>query len=240
LIAVIICILAIASFAAVIVVRLKRNEYTKEFNKEYYEVYEAVQDGLKNSNLTRFESKEVQNDILSMLYHAQKDGRKAQDVIGEDTQEFIKKVEQSYGYRNSILFAALNGVLYLAFVLSLMQFTVYIMRSDGVPFFETLMSVSILPYMVLLSFIVIPIMRRLIAKQKIGRSFAAAGGLVVIYFAAHEIFYRVNHNIKWIESYLNGEFVFISSYIMLAAVVVICAVSAGFKIYLKQRSLKRM
>lgn len=237
---IIICGLAIASLVIVIVSRLKRNEYTKTFSKEYYEAFEAVQDGLKNSNLTKFEAKEVISDVTSMLYHAQKEGRDINDVVGLDTLEFVKKIEASFGKRNSVIYAVLNGIMYLAFVLVLMQFAVFTMRDDSIPFFETQISVSIVPYMILLSFVVIPIMRKYIAKQKIGMSFAVVGALVVLYFAAHEMFYRIDHSIKWIDRYLNGEFVFLSSYTVLAIVAVIFMLCFGLKLYLRQQSIKKL
>ncbi len=239
-IAVIICALAVISLIIVIVARLRRNEYTKTFTEEYYEVFEAVRDGINGSNLTKSEKQEVIGDITSMLYHAQKTNRNVTDVVGEDTHRFVKKIEESYGSKNSVLYALLNGFIYLAFVLCVMQTAVFFMREDGVPFFKTLMSVSILPYMMLLSFIVIPVMRNFIAKQKIGRAVAAVGILVLLYIAAHEVLYRINHNIKWLENYLNGEFVFLSSYVMVGIVLGICAVCFATKMYLRRRSIKNI
>lgn len=235
-----IIVLAIVSLAIVIIVRLKRSKYTKQFNKEYYEVFETVQDAMKNSNLTKMETSEVMNDITSMLFHAQMEGRIVSDVVGDDVDIFVQKVKDSFGNRNSILFSIMNGVLYLVYVLALMQSVIFLVRSNTSSFFNIEMSISIVPYMVILSFFIIPFMRYYISKQKVGWAILIPIGLVVIYFGTHELFHYLDLNVEWIYNYLNGDFVFISSYLMLfiyLGLVVICLL---LKWYLRYRSIKNL
>ncbi len=235
-----IILLAILSLVIVIVVRLRRNEYTKMFNKDYYKVYETMQDTMKNSNLTKMEKMEVISDITSMLYHAQMQKKDVKDVIGDDVNGFMERVKNSFGYRSSILFAVINGIIYLIFILTLMQGVNFLALEKGASFFNVEMSTSILPYMILISFFVLPLFRHFVAKQKISWAVFVPAVLITAYIGFHELFYRIDHNIVWIEKYLSGNFVFISSYavvIIWACVVAICLLA---KWYIRKRSIKKL
>ena len=236
----IIVVLAIVSLAVVIIVRLKKSKYVDKLNIEYYEVFETIQDAMKNSNLTKMEAGEVMNDITSMLFHAQMEKRSVNEVVGEDINNFIEKIKNSFGYRSSIVFSAINGVLYLIYILALMQTVIFLVRPDPGSFFNIEVSISILPYMAILAFFVLPFMRYNISKQKMGMVFFIPIALVVLYYGAHELFHYLDLNIQWIDNYLNGDFVFITSYVILfiyAAIVVICLFA---KWIIRNRSIKKL
>lgn len=236
----IIVLIAVIATAGLIYARLKRNEYTKELNPEYFEAYEAVQDSVSNSNLTISERKEVLSDVTGMLYYAQKEGRSAKEAIGDDIEGFVDKVKASFGYRNGAVFYIINGLMYLIMILSLTQAVNFYMHEEVKNFFDAKMGISIIPYMVALSFLVVPLMRRSIAKMKMGWAFFIPLIFVVVYIGLNEILYRTNPDIAWIDAYLNGEAGFITSWWALAAYA--AAEGLGFlaKWFMRKKSLKKL
>ncbi|MCK5129586.1 MAG: DUF1048 domain-containing protein [Clostridiales bacterium] len=235
-----IVIIALIAFVVVIYNRKKRNEYTKDLNPEYFEVYENIQDAMKNSNLTKIERKEVLSDITSMLYHAQVEGRDVHEVVGNDIECYTQKVKASFGYRNSILFYLLNGALYLIMILGLLQVINFLSHEEVTHFFDAQMGISIIPYMVVLAFLIVPLTRHSMAKQKLGWTFLTPIIFVIVYIAFHEILQYLDLDVYWINQYLNGDVGFITSYGWLALYVGIAVACLMLKWYLRKRSLKNL
>ena len=235
-----IVLMAVIATAALIYARLKRNEYTKEMSPEYFEAYEAVQDSLNSSNLTISERKEVLSDVAGMLYFAQKDGRALQNVVGEDTETFVVKVKQSFGYRNGVFFTLINGVMYLIMLLSLLQAVNFFAHEEVKTFFDTKMVIYMFFYMVMLSFLIMPLLRWSIAKRKFGWTFGIPFIFAVLHIALQETLRRIDINAAWIESYMHGEVGFITSWLRLA--IYVCVIAMGFaaKWWIRRRSLKKL
>ena len=163
-----IVLLAVLATAVLIYSRLKRTEYTKELSQEYFEAYESVQDAVGSSNLTISERKEVLSDVAGMLYYAQTENRSAKDVVGDDALAFVEKVKHSFGYRNSAAFFIIDALIYLIMIMCLLQVVNFFAHEQAETFFEATIGISIIPYMVALSFLVVPLMRRSIARKKRG------------------------------------------------------------------------
>ena len=235
-----IAVIAVAATAVLIYTRLKRNEYTKSFSREYFEVYEAVQDAAGNSNMTVSERKEVLSDVAEMLYYAQREGRSAEEVIGGDAQGFVDKVKEAFGYRNGAVFYLINGLMYLIMLLSLLQAVNFWAHEEVISFFDAKMGISIIPYMVALSFLIVPLMRRSISQKKMGWTFLIPVIFVVLYIASHEILYRIDTDSAWIKSYLDGEAGFIKSWWHLVAYSVMEGLGFFAKWYLRKRSVKKL
>ena len=235
-----IVLIAVISTAVVIYIRMRRKGYTKELSKEYFEAYEAVQDSVANSNLTISERKEVISDVAGMLYFAQKEGRALQDVVGEDTEEFVEKVKHSFGYRNGALFYFINGLMYLIMMLGLVQAVNFFAHEQAKTFFDAKMGISMFFYLAVLSFLVVPLVRRSMTKKKFGWTFVIPFIFVAIYIVLTETLHRIDIDAAWIDAYLNGEAGFITSWWWLTAFAALIGLGFIAKWLIRKRSIKKL
>ena len=155
---------------------------------------------LENSTLSIFERREINLDISELLLQAQEKKRPVNSVIENNIEDFIERIKLSYGYRNGILFNILSGIQNLLFVLTIVQATIYLIRNTD-PFFKTTMGLMILPYMFLLSFLLLPLLKYLISRQKIIWFVIALVGLVSLDLGSNELLRRFGSDIAWVQTY---------------------------------------
>jgi|GEM_PF-1982511 len=163
-------VLIVTAILAVVFVFIARNRIKKKagmLNEEFFTAYEAVADSFEGSVLGRMERKETLNDILGLFLDAQTSGRTVDMVTGGDLPGFIKKVKESFGYRNGFLFAVISGMQYAVMYLFMVQIYEWIRNFSGEGFFDASPGYGMLILLMPIAFVGIPLMRHYIRKQKI-------------------------------------------------------------------------
>ncbi len=234
-----IIVLGLLSLGILIVLNLRRSKYTALLQDDYYKMYENISAALQNSTLSIFERRDVLLDISDLLLQAQQNNRPINTVIG-NVDDFIKGIKTSFGYRSNIVFNLLSGIQNTINVLVVVQVAIYFMRGTD-SFFNTTIGLMILPYVVFVSFLINPLMQYLVSRQRKVWFFAAALiGIVAVYIGVNEILHRFGMDIPWVQTYFEKEILFISSWGILAVLIIIIALSWFIKWYIRFRSIKNL
>lgn len=234
-----IIVLGLLSLGILIVLNVRRSKYAALLQDDYYKMYESISAALQNSTLSIFERRDVLLDISDLLLQAQQDNRPINTVIG-NVDDFIKGINTSFGYRSNIVFSLISGIQNTIYVLTVVQIAIYFMRGTD-SFFSTTIGLMIIPYIVFVSFLMKPLMQYLVSKQRKVWFFAAALiGIVAIYIGTNEILHRFGMDIPWVQTYFEREIPFINSWIILAVLIIIIALSWFIKWFIRFRSIKNL
>lgn len=235
----IIIFFALISAVLMIILIAKRRGYSSFLKDDYYEVYERIVAALENSTLSIFERREILLDISELLLQAQEKKRQVNSVIEDNIEDFIGRIKLSYGYRNGIVFNIISGIQNFIFVLTIVQVAIYLIRQTD-PFFKTTMGLMILPYMFLLSFILLPLLKYLISRQKIIWFIISLVGLVSVFLGSNELLRRFGSDIAWVQTYFDKEITFISSWLIVIILILIMLSSWFAKWFMRHQSIKKM
>ena len=236
----VIILLAIISSSLVIVLVIRRRKRSSYLRDDYYEAYERIILMLENSTLSVFERREVILDISDLLFQAQENNRPISSVIkNNDIDDFVKKIRLSYGYRNTAVYNILSGIQNMLFVLVIVQLAIFLIRNTDT-FFQTTMGLMMLPYLFFLSFILLPLIRYLISRQKIIWFIVALVGFVSLYIGSNEILHRFGSDIAWVQTYFDKEITIISSWYIAIALILVFAASWLLKWFMRHQSIKKM
>jgi hypothetical protein len=138
------------------------------------------------------------------------------------------------------VFSLISGIQNTIYVLTVVQIAIYFMRGTD-SFFSTTIGLMIIPYIVFVSFLMKPLMQYLVSKQRKVWFFAAALiGIVTIYIGTNEILHRFGMDIPWVQTYFEREIPFINSWIILAVLIIIIALSWFIKWFIRFRSIKNL
>jgi hypothetical protein len=234
-----IIILGLLSLGILIVLNVRRSRYAALLQDDYYKMYESISAALQDSTLSIFERRDVLMDISDLLLQAQQNNRPINTVIG-NVDDFIKGIKTSFGYRSNIVFNLLSGIQNTIFVLFVVQIAIYFMRGTD-SFFNTTIGLMILPYMVFLSFVIMPLMRYLLSRRrKVWLAAVSIGILAAVYIGVNEILHRFGMDIPWVQTYFEKEIPFINSWGILAVLVIIMALSWFIKWFIRYRSIKKL
>jgi len=234
-----IIVLGLLSLGILIVLNVRRSKYAALLQDDYYKMYESISAALQNSTLSIFERRDVLLDISDLLLQAQQDNRPINTVIG-NVDDFIKGINTSFGYRSNIVFSLISGIQNTIYVLTVVQIAIYFMRGTD-SFFSTTIGLMIIPHIVFVSFLMKPLMQYLVSKQRKVWFFAAALiGIVAIYIGTNEILHRFGMDIPWVQTYFEREIPFINSWIILAVLIIIIALSWFIKWFIRFRSIKNL
>ncbi|MFA5015652.1 MAG: hypothetical protein WC549_08955 [Actinomycetota bacterium] len=236
---IVIIFFALISAVLMIILIVKRRGYSSFLRNDYYEVYERIAAALENSTLSIFERKEILLDISELLLQAQEKKRPVNSVIENNIEDFIERIKLSYGYRNGIVFNILSGIQNLLFVLTIVQAAIYLIRNTN-SFFEVTMGLMMLPYMFLLSFLLLPLLKYLISRQKIIWFIIALVGLVSLFLGSNELLRRFGSNIAWVQTYFEKEITFISSWFIVIILILVMVLSWLAKWFMRRQSIKKM
>ena len=221
----------------------KRRRYSSFLRNDYYEVYERIVAALENTTLSIFERREILLDISELLLQAQEKKRPVNSVIEDNIEDFIGRIKLSYGYRNGIVFNIISGIQNFIFVLTIVQVAIYLIRQTD-PFFETTIGLMILPYMFLLSFLLLPLLKYLISRQKIIwfiiAFIIALVSLVSLFLGSNELLRRFGSDIVWVQTYFEKEITFISSWLIVIILILIMLSSWLAKWFMRHQSIKKM
>ncbi len=233
-----IIILGLLFFGILIVLNVRRGKYAALLQDDYYKIYERIAAALQNSTLSLFERRDVLLDIADLLLQAQQNSRPINTVIG-DVDEFVRGVKTSFGYRNNIIFNLLSGIQNVIYVLTVVQIVIYFMRGTD-SFFSTTIGLMIIPYIVFVSFLMKPLMQYLVSKQRKVWFAAALIGIVAVYIGVNELLHRFGMDIPWVRTYFEKEILFIGSWVILALLVTVVALSWFIKWLIRFRSIKNL
>jgi hypothetical protein len=234
-----IIVLGLLSLGIVIFLNKRRSKYAALLQDDYYKMYESISAALQDSTLSIFERRDVLMDISDLLLQAQQNNRPINTVIG-NVDDFIKGIKTSFGYRSNIVFNLLSGIQNTIFVLFVVQIAIYFMRGTD-SFFNTTIGLMILPYMVFLSFVIMPLMRYLLSRRrKVWLAAVSIGILAAVYIGVNEILHRFGMDIPWVQTYFEKEIPFINSWGILAVLVIIMALSWFIKWFIRYRSIKKL
>jgi len=239
----VIILFALISAVLMIILIVKRRRYSSFLRNDYYEVYERIVTALENSTLSIFERREILLDISELLLEAQEKKRQVSSVIEDNIEDFIGRIKLSYGYRNSVVFNILSGIQNFIFVLTIVQVAIFLIRQTY-PFFETTIGLMILPYMFLLSFLLLPLLKYLISRQKIIwfiiAFIIALVSLVSLFLGSNELLRRFGSDIVWVQTYFEKEITFISSWLIVIILILIMLSSWLAKWFMRHQSIKKM
>jgi hypothetical protein len=237
---IIIAVLAIGSCVYVYFVYSKRKGYTKNLSKDYYEKYESIILALKQTPLNYLERKEVADDVLAILIREQENGKTVDEAISMDSSEYVKKICESYGARNKLVFNILNGIQFSIFCFTIVQLAIYIARDTLNNFFSSSISISLIVYVIILSFVILPLTKSFKLNKKPFTAIISIVIILALYITAHELLYKFGENIIQIQNYLNLEVVFISSYGIAAFWIVIMILTMLLRGFLRKKSIKSL
>jgi DNA-binding ferritin-like protein (Dps family) len=236
---ILIAVLAVAACAFAFFKYYVRIGHTKKLNAQYYEKYERIKLALKNTNLGYLERKDVASDILALLISAQNDNKAPGEVIA-DPVEYIKNLTDSFGKRSKFVFALISGLQMSIYTLAIVQVAVFFMRDGPASFYEASTGISIIIYILLLAFVLIPIVKTAIVSKKMLKAGIAIAVLIAVYFASHELMDAFGENVSWIQYYLNAEVVFIPSFVMALVWAAVMLALTVLRLLLRKRSIKSL
>lgn len=235
-------IIAIAVLSAIVVfvTRKKMRTKAKLLNDEFFTAYEAISDSMEGSVLGFFEKKETMRDILGLFIDAQNSGRTAEMVTGGNINEFVKKVQDSFGYRNRFLFTLLSGIEYAVMYLFMVQIYEWGRDLGRVGFFESSPGYSMIILLLPVAFIGIPLMRYYIRKQKM----VYAIGVVLLIFAIDVAFMEISYanfmHVEWIRRIHEDTFSYVPGWGFLALWLCVFAASFGVKWLIRKKSIEKL
>jgi len=235
-------IIAIAVTSAFIVYYTRKRMRTraKLLNEDFFVIYESISDSFENSVLSHIEKKETLKDILGLFIDAQNSGRTAEQVIGGDIKLFVKRVQESFGYRNHFIFTLLSGLEYAIMYLFMVQIYEWVRGTEQLGFFESKPGYSMMLFLLPIAFVGIPLMRYFIRKQKM---FWAIGILVVMFgfnVAFMEITSANFMHINWVRVIHEDVFSYVPNWGFLILWVGLLIVSLGTKWFIRKRSIANL
>jgi len=231
---------AIVSVYIVYYTRKKIGTRAKLLNEDFFIAYEGISDSMDGSVLSYYEKKETVKDILGLFIDAQNSGRTADQVTGGDLRLFVKKVQDSFGYRNQFIFTLLTGLEYAIMYLFMVQIYEWVRGSGGLGFFESKPGYSMMLFLLPIAFIGIPLMRYFIRKQKM---VWAIGILVVMFginFAFMEITYANFMHIEWIRGIHEDVFSYVPGWGFLVLWIGLLCSSLGTKWFIRKKSIENL
>ena len=236
---IVITLLAVGSGGQAISMRIRRGKYPALMDNQYDEAYESVMIALRNSGLGAIEQKDILLDIADLMLAAQRDGRVVGEVLGQDIGQFVNRTIEAYGYRHKLAFNLLYGLQCLVGSLVIVQAANCLLHGAA-PFFETAVGVMILPYLVLLSFVLLPLMHHFIARQKLLWTILPPVLLVAAFFAINSLLHAYGEGLPWAQVYLDGEVVVIGAWWVLLILAIVFAGSFALKYWLRRRAIRSL
>ena len=232
--------LAALVFAGTVAVRLMRRGYVRKLNEHYYAEYEKISDALGNAVMSSAEQKETKEDIVSLMLEAQEQGRDVQEVVGGDINAFIKRIQESFGYRNRLLFQVLSVIQYGVFFFVLMQSLVYFEQGGEVGFFDVRIAFNMFVMFMVVIFVIYPVSRNAMRKDKTVLPFVLPLASGIVYIGLLILLDKTLRHFEWVRFFLDSEVRMIGAWWLLAALATVMLAAQCVKWALRRRSLKTL
>ena len=210
----------------------------KLLNSEFFEEYERICDMLQGSVLGHLEKKETLKDILGLFIDAQNSGRSVEQVTGGNTEEFVARVQESFGFRSKFVFMLLTGIRYSVIYLFMVQLYEWI--KHGGSFFDAQPGYSMIVLLLPVALIGVPLMRQFIWKQKIFWAFLLPMALVGLGVAFMEITWANFMHVGWISAIHEDAFSYVPGWWFLALWTGIFALTFGIQWLIRKNSIRKL
>ena len=231
-------ILAVGAVALMFYTRKRISYQAKLLNEEFFAEYEKVCDRLQGSVLGFIERRETQKDILGLFIDAQNSGRTVVQVTGGDTEAFVKKVQDSFGYRNKFIFLIISGIQFSIMYLFMIQ--LYVWLKAGGSFFEAEGGYDMMVLLLPVAFIGVPLMRQFIWKQKILWAFVVPVAILAVDVAFMEITWANFMHLEWVRAIHEVTFPYIPNMWFLVMWVGILGATYGIMWIMRIYSVKKL
>jgi DNA-binding ferritin-like protein (Dps family) len=233
-----ILILAVVAVGIMFLARKQIMYRAKLLNSEFFEEYERVCDMLQGSVLGHLEKKETLKDILGLFIDAQNSGRSVEQVTGGNTEDFVARVQASFGYRSKYIFMLLTGTRYSIIYLFMVQIYEWIKHGDT--FFDAQPGYTMIILLLPVALIGVPLMRQLIWKQRIFWAFIVPIGFVALGVAFMEITWANFMHIGWISAIHEDTFSYVPGWWFLSLWIGIFALTFGIQWLIRKNSIRKL
>jgi hypothetical protein len=212
-------VLSLFSVGFIYVAKIRKRPDEKKLNVSYTHEFETVKDAIMNSPLTGSDKKAIVDDVLELMLTAQANGKSAQAAIGDAASmaQGILKVFMSRP--RSVVIGLINAVIdFLLF--TLMACVVLWLEDVSAGFFNQRIDIVMLVFMAFISFILIPVIKRLTSRNRLWAYFlpiAAGIGLIGLV----ELLRATLYNSSIVRMLLDGSLVMIPDMTALLAILVI-------------------
>jgi len=156
-------VVLLAVFAVVysFIMRIRKEKKYSILGISYKNALDDIILNISTSNMSFYSKRQIEEELLDLFILAVKDGKKVEDVIGMNKEEFIKDIIKAHGARNNFFTEMLSGLQYFIIYLFLIQIVRYFedfnINSD---FFKIEFDNSTIILFALIAFITIPLIRR--------------------------------------------------------------------------------
>lgn len=232
--------LAVAVFAGFTAARLRRSRYVRMLNDAYYAAYEQIADALSASELGMAERREVREDVVAMLLAGQQAGRAAEDVAGKSASAFVARVKTAFGYRSSFVFNLMAALQYGVLLVAFVQLIIYLEDAGRIRFFEAPISFSLFAMFLALIFIVYPLIRRQMRRQKMMWVYIAPIAVGIAFIGLIVLLDNVFGDVAGVRWFLDTEITVIFSWWMAAVFAAVLIGAQAVKWVLRRRSLRAL
>ena len=236
---IIIIIIAILAVLSMWISRARLKINTSNLSTDFFEAYEKIADRLQGIAMSNMEKKETLADLLDLFLMASKDKKSVSDVVGDNIDEFIEQIQESFGYRSKFIFTVLTGIQYCIVYLFMMQGAEYL-KSSGSSFFNVELSISLAFFLIGLAFVGIPLLSYFIRKSKILLAALAPIVILVLFITVMEILSKYFIHIPFIYKIVEGDMNMMPSIWILILWVAVFAAASILKWVQRRLSIKKL
>jgi DNA-binding ferritin-like protein (Dps family) len=223
LIAVILLVLSLVAIYGTYM-RTLRKGHEQKLEGRYLELYERVFDYLALENISKKDRAEIQEEWLDIVISAQEEGREPETLYGNDFSDSMDQWVKEFGAPSRMISMLIDGVMFYCVFLIFLQ-GINFAKSFEVGFFGVAVPNSILIYIFLVTFVMVPFARRF---QRQGNYVLYIGIPVVIfilYVAFSEGLHRFFGETAFSQWYNLGETQAIPSPMVLVILVCVAVIS---------------
>jgi hypothetical protein len=162
---VVIIMISVLSVMLVYFAKIRRKSDETKLNETFFREYEITKDIVMNSPLPKREKNSIMEDVLEMLLTGQAGGRTAKEVMGDPGTFAGDILDACISKPRMLILAFIDGAA--AFPLFTLFITIWLWLED-IPkgFFHQKIDISILVFYTIISFVMIPAIRRLMVRKK--------------------------------------------------------------------------
>ncbi len=184
-----IVLIVLAAVAVIMTVkRVAKTGYEKNLEGKYLEIYEDACEYLEISNISKNSKREIKEEILDVISNSQEIKRNPEEIFGNDFEKAMDSWVISYGGSNKKIALIIDSAMFYFIFLLVLHMLNYI-ENMNIDFFDARIDNSILIYIGILTFIVMPIAR--INAQK--RKYFYYIGVIVLFVSIYIGFSEITH-----------------------------------------------
>jgi len=229
----IVILLSIISVPIVYFLKVRKSKFERMLSNEYFQKYEIIRDAVMNSQLSSINKKEIKEDMLDILISAQKSGKPAKDTVG-NPETFAREILLSYARPGRLpVLSIIDGIMYFIFFILGVSIFIWFEQTD-VSFFKTGIDISMITFLFIISFILIPVTKRLTSTHNYWMFILpVAFGIVFVLFA--EIIRRFFYSNEIIRQFLDGTVGMVPNIFILILYIILIPTLLFFKYYIRRR-----